>query len=215
MKLDFSEVEQCAPSTGSDCANRIPDDLVERKYGHLLLSCERVAFEINTYFGMYGKITMCPPFHVDAKIVAAVLAKTTVAPKAGGFPDDDNRLLGHLVDMRLPNLPDLDMQDVVSLRQNAEEFGRFLRSLKHALRNASQVPLDTYDRCDAERRAFQEEMDESRMRLEESLSKAKRHFGFSRASLWRLFCHTVSDVPRLLQFGSRVMAGCAKVNLSG
>jgi hypothetical protein len=138
-------------------------------------SLARILGILDTFARAPNSLSLYFPFRADIRAIAAFqenirrsLPHNTQVPEVH---DRDSRLLTQLVDMNVPGIADLPIEDIVAIR-DADAFANWRNELTMALQYASSIPSDLMDYDRAARAAITEMLEPSRQKLEEEFKKS-------------------------------------------
>jgi hypothetical protein len=140
--------------------------------GVFLSSSERVGRALSASANAQDRLTTYFPFRYDVDVLFAYQRSVSTA-LSRNLPDYDNWLLSRLIDVELPDLGELQPNDVVQIRTDSSEFADWRKTLADAVIYADNaVPAHIWGRNEAVRREISNRLHEGKVRLEASLTEA-------------------------------------------
>jgi hypothetical protein len=130
---------------------------------------------LDTFSRAPGRLSLYFPFRVDLSLMSAFLDNIRRSGShEGQLPrvhDRDSRLLTQLVDLAVPGIATLPIEDIISIREG-NAFTRWRNDLKAALQYASSIPPDLMDYDVESRSAVKEMLEPAKRKLEEEFAKS-------------------------------------------
>lgn len=139
-------------------------------------ACERISIAFDALAHTSGRVSAYLPFRYDVNLLKEFQHRITKNQNFN-LPDTENWLLANLIDIDLPGVTSLELDELISIRTNSDEFESWRRELREAIMHADCLHKDLWDLDDGVQRAVKDRLKQAKERLEESMPRSKRLSG--------------------------------------
>jgi hypothetical protein len=135
-------------------------------------ACLRTGSSLASFERLSGKVSVHLPFEYDMELFQAT-AQHLSSEHTGKARTDASHVLNRLVDLRLPGLDQLGMEEIVAVRSSSDAFENMRSQLASALVQADNLPPSVKQDDSARLRMVREILQPAKAQLEKELRNGR------------------------------------------